>query len=175
MKPLEIFKFCPRCGAQALDLVKSSAFRCKACQFLYHFNPATSVAAFLMAPDGTALFIRRAIEPAKGKLALPGGFVDFGESAEDALRREVREEVNLAVKSLDYLGSTTNNYFYEEVTYSVLDLYFIATPENDPRPEALDGVESFAWLDPRQVNPQDVAFVSIQAILKVFLKRFSKR
>jgi len=46
------------------------------------------------------LLIKRGIEPEKGKWALPGGHVDWDESAEEALRREIVEETGLQVKKI---------------------------------------------------------------------------
>jgi ADP-ribose pyrophosphatase YjhB (NUDIX family) len=63
--------------------------------------------------------------PAKGKLAVPGGFIDIGETAEDGLRREIREEVNLAPGELRYLCTQVNDYVYRDINYPVLDLYFV--------------------------------------------------
>src|SRR4051812_42896330 len=126
MKPSLQFKFCPRCGEPGPKIDAGKTCRCEACGFSYYFNPAIAAAAFVIGPDGRALFIRRAKNPAKGKLALPGGFIDFGETAEAALRREIVEEVNLELATLEYLSSHPNEYFYKEVTYTVLDLFFVA-------------------------------------------------
>jgi ADP-ribose pyrophosphatase YjhB (NUDIX family) len=171
VKPIEHFQFCPRCRHPRSENQRQDAFHCGGCGFLYYFNPATAAAAFLVRPDGTALFIRRAKEPAKGQLALPGGFVDFPETAEDALRREIREEVSLEVPLLDYLCSAPNEYHYQEVSYQVLDLFFVARVEAGVKASALDGVQSYCWIKPAQVVPASLAFPSIRAARSAFLRR----
>jgi 8-oxo-dGTP diphosphatase len=54
--------------------------------------------------DGRVLLIRRKNEPFKGAYALPGGFVDVGETVEAACRREVLEETGLTVDELQLIG-----------------------------------------------------------------------
>lgn len=161
--PWHVFQFCPRCGV-AREPASHGArpLRCAACGFLYFFNPAVAVAAVIVRDDGKALFIRRANEPAKGRLALVGGFVDVGESAEQALRREVREEVQLELDQLQWVSSHPNDYAYQGIIYPVVDLIFLArTPDHD-RAAALDGVASFEWVDPRDVDLDDLAFPSMR-------------
>jgi ADP-ribose pyrophosphatase len=104
MKPADLFRHCPQCGKPSPELGRAP-FHCEACGFLFYFNPAIAVGAVVLAPDDTVLLIRRAKDPHKGKLSVPGGFVDAGEVAEVALRREIREEVGLEVKRLDYFCS----------------------------------------------------------------------
>jgi 8-oxo-dGTP diphosphatase len=48
--------------------------------------------------------IRRKKDPFKGQLALPGGFVNEGETVEDAMRREAMEETSLEVEPIEILG-----------------------------------------------------------------------
>ena len=89
----------------------------------------------------------------------------MGETIEDALRREIREEVNLEVGRLHYLGSWPNRYFYREVTYIVTDLYFYTHAISIDRIAALDGVEDFVWKDLRDLNEADLAFPSLKNAL----------
>jgi 8-oxo-dGTP diphosphatase len=53
---------------------------------------------------GNLVLIRRRNEPFKGSYALPGGFVEAGETIEDACRREVKEETNLEIYDVRLLG-----------------------------------------------------------------------
>ncbi len=169
MKPVEHFKFCPRCGSP-LGNAPGSTLQCAHCGFVYYFNPAIAAAAFIANPQGKTLFIRRAKDPARGKLAIPGGFVDVGETAEAALYREIQEEVGLHTESLTYLCSQTNEYHYKEVTYPVLDLFFTGRCLNESQAAALDGVESYSWLDAAQVDPAEIAFPSVRAALAMYCR-----
>jgi len=54
--------------------------------------------------NGKIVLIKRKNEPFKGKWALPGGFVEFGEKVEDAVVREVKEETGVTTKIKDILG-----------------------------------------------------------------------
>jgi len=171
MSPQEIFQFCPKCGAPRKAGAAAQPFVCEACGFLYYFNPCLAVAAILLGPDDHALFIRRAHEPAKGKLAVPGGFVDIGETAETAMRREIKEEVNLEVGPLEFLVSATNQYDFRGVVYPVLDIAFICRALSLENIAALDGVESYCWLSPAEVAQEEIAFPSIRAALAAYNAR----
>jgi len=167
--PITHFHYCPRCGRVREKPGAEPVFKCTGCGFLYHFNPTIAVAGFLLDSTHRILLIRRANEPKKGKLAIPGGFVDFGETAEEALRREIREEVNLTVGLLEYLCSQLNTYLYQEVTYPVLDFFFVARAEHVERAAALDGVESLFWSDPAAINADEIGFPSVRKGWEFFL------
>lgn len=171
MRPIEHFKFCPNCGASRTESPEAPVFHCGQCGFHYYFNPAVAAAAFVFDGAGRVLFIRRAKDPAKGKLAIPGGFVDMGETAEDALRREICEEVNLEIESIEYLCSQPNEYPYQGVTYQVLDFFFVAKAKGIDTVAALDGVESFCWLAPARVDLEEIAFRSMREALRVLRDR----
>jgi NAD+ diphosphatase len=168
MTPAELFRFCPRCGAnRAADNHAQSPFRCGGCGLVFYFNPTVAAAAFVHDPAGRILLIRRAKEPAKGKLGVPGGFVDFGEPAEEGMRREVREEVGLELTDVRFLVSFPNSYFYREVTYPVVDLYFTATAVAPEAAQPLDAVVSVEWRHPADVPPEEIAFPSMAVALGV--------
>ena len=125
---------------------------------------------FLEDPEGRVLFVRRAVEPRKGKLVMPGGFIDPGERAEDALIREVREEVGLELLSMKYLTSFPNRYLFKGVTYDTLDLFYVGKSGPLSEARALDDVESVEFLDPREVDLKEIAFESQRNGLKVYLQ-----
>lgn len=167
MQPIELFQFCPRCGVtRSADNLGHSPFVCDSCRLVFFFNPTVAAAAFVSDPVGRVLFIRRAKEPSAGKLGVPGGFIDFGESAEDGLRREVREEVGLELDRLTFLASFPNTYHYREVSYPVVDLYFTAFAENPESAQPLDAVAGIEWRLPSDVPDEEIAFSSLRAALR---------
>ena len=78
--PLHQFTYCPKCGARTFVERNEKAKQCTTCGFVYYFNPSSAVACFIRNSKGELLLVRRAKEPAKGTLDLPGGFVDMYES-----------------------------------------------------------------------------------------------
>ena len=168
MLPADLFRFCPRCGAaRPADNAGAVPYSCGGCGLVYFFNPTVAAAAWVSDAAGRVLLIRRAREPAKGKLAIPGGFVDAGETAEGALRREVREEVGLELDGVAFLTSYPNRYHYRDVTYPVLDLVFTARAVAPEAARPLDAVAGIEWHRPAAVDPGTLAFPSIVESLKL--------
>jgi len=165
-RPFEIFRYCPKCGEGPVTPPVEPVFRCAACGFVFFFNPAAAAGAFLHDDTGRLLFLRRAKEPARGKLALAGGFIDYDETAEAGLRREIREEIGLEVGSMDYLCSEVNRYRYLDIDYPVVDLFFTAAVPADARPQKLDGVDDLCWVRPEELLLEDLAFPSIRAAFR---------
>lgn len=64
---------------------------CQRCDFIDYQNPKI-VAGSVVEKDGKILLCKRAIEPRKGYWTLPAGYMELGESVEDAARREAQEE-----------------------------------------------------------------------------------
>lgn len=168
MQPKQLFRFCPQCGTATN--AGANPLRCQACGLHFYFNPTLAAAAFLFDDAGRAIFIRRARDPGIGKLTVPGGFVDIGETAEEALAREVREEVGLAIADVRYVCSLTNLYFYKNVTYPVCDLMFCGRALQPETAAALDGATSFVWLKLTDVDPEELAFPSVKRGLAILLE-----
>lgn len=86
---------CSYCG-QAFEADQSWPRTCAACGNTTFLNPVP-VAVVLVPIDDGVLVVRRNIEPKKGWLALPGGYINYGESWQAAGAREVFEETGLTL------------------------------------------------------------------------------
>ncbi|GAB4451312.1 MAG: hypothetical protein OHK0029_00230 [Armatimonadaceae bacterium] len=170
--PKEAFHHCPRCTAEGNTApAGASWFDCGSCGFRFHFNAAVSVSSVIVREDGLIFLIRRARDPAKGKLAFPGGFVDPFETAEEALTRETSEEVGMTIDRIEYLGSFVNPYPYRGIIYPVLDLFYTVRVTGTNAELARDEVTEAFWLDPTTVDLNDIAFPSMQSALLLYRDR----
>ena len=109
--------------------------------------------------------------PAKGKLAFAGGFVDNDESAEDGLRRELREEIGIEVGALEFLASRPNTYPHGGIVYPTLDFFFVVRVTDFCAAQALDGVEGLVVLPVAEVSSDELAFTSMREVWSLFRQR----
>jgi ADP-ribose pyrophosphatase YjhB (NUDIX family) len=88
---------CSYCGS-AFAADASWPRTCASCKAISYKNPLP--VAVLLVPVGAGLLlVRRAIEPRRGSLALPGGYINHGESWQDAAARELFEETGVRVSA----------------------------------------------------------------------------
>lgn len=96
MKRVDL-KYCTKCGYQLQSKIidgKEQRY-CQNCDTIYYENPIPSVAVIARNEKGQLLLVKRKEEPKRGFWALPGGFIDNGESAIQAALRELQEETGL--------------------------------------------------------------------------------
>jgi NADH pyrophosphatase NudC (nudix superfamily) len=155
------FTFCPSCGRNRFQSGSFKPWRCPDCGLEFFQNSATAAGALIFDERGRLLTIRRAKEPAKGKLGVPGGFLDAGETAEAGLQRETMEEVGLLLSDICYLGSFPNKYDYKGITYDTLDLFFTAQIAGSAAMKLSDEVTSVEWHDPMSFDLAELAFPSM--------------
>ena len=167
--PLTIFKHCPACGSTDCGSPTIKQFICRTCGFQYFQNAGAAVIALICNAEGQVLFTRREREPARGKLDLPGGFVDPLETAETAVAREVEEETGLKVTATRFLATFTNRYLYRDVTYYTLDLVFVCTVPDLSALGARDEITEALFLSPETIDPEEIGFESVRNALRAFL------
>lgn len=168
--PFADFVHCPRCGTAGLSNFDVRAVRCTACGFKFYFNCASAVGGLLFY-QGKLIIGVRANDPQKGLLDVPGGFVEFDETAEEALAREVLEEINVRITHPVYLTSEPNNYVYAGVLYKTTDLFFVCEVDDLSTIKAGDDVADYRLIAPAEIDPQQLAFASSRAALRKLLDR----
>ncbi|MBK6766983.1 MAG: NUDIX hydrolase [bacterium] len=106
---LNDLNFCTKCGGRLVQRLSEGRERpvCTGCGSVVYLNPLPAVAAVLL-QSGRVLLIRRGVDPGAGLWALPSGFIEHGESPEQALVREVEEETGVCCKSCALLSAETH-------------------------------------------------------------------
>lgn len=163
--PLHSFKFCPRCGAEGFADHGERAKSCAQCGLTYYANVASAVACLVLDRHDNGLFVRRAFEPAKGTLDLPGGFVDPLETAEAAVIREIKEETGLDAQDISYLMSLPNIYPYSGVTVYTSDLFFLVRVDSFDGAVAADDAAELVIRPLCQIHSDEFGLSSIKQFI----------
>lgn len=137
-------------------------------------NPSAATAAFIVNGRGELLVERRGKEPAKGTLDLPGGFADQGETAEEGVMREVKEETGLEVTRAEYLFSIPNIYLYSGMNVHTLDFFFRCDVPADAVPQAADDAAECFWMPLQDIPIEQFGLRSIRQAMYLFLESLRK-
>jgi len=159
--------FCPACGRRQFGRRCEKSWQCGACGFLLYLNPGAAVAAIIKY-QRDILFAVRAHDPQAGKLDLPGGFVDNHETAEQALQRELVEELGLQDVAAQYMASFPNTYPYAGVDYQTVDLIYVVELSERPDLQAADDVVAIRWVAIDAIPFEEIAFDSIRNALRYY-------
>ena len=96
-------RFCGRCGGETEPFAGEMAMRCTRCGMMHY--PRVSPAVIVRVRRGDQVLLARSPGFPPGLYSVLAGFVEPGESIEDTVRRELREEVGIEVDNLRYFGS----------------------------------------------------------------------
>lgn len=118
--------YCPVCGHELGEREEGGRIRqaCPNCGYVHYVNPVPAV-GILIEMDGGIVLIRRNNPPHQGRWALPSGYIESDESAEDAAVREAFEETGLHVELIELAGV---NSFPEGPPISGLMVFYRARP-----------------------------------------------
>ncbi len=163
------FRHCPQCGLIVARPPAGLEFVCTGCGFRYFHNVACGVAAFITHGDDL-LVTRRAHAPAENTLDLPGGFVGPDETLEQALARELAEELALHVLPATpcYLFSAPNRYLFADVEYATADLFFHLACAERPQVIAGDDVAAAQWQALATLVIADFGLASVRTAVRRF-------
>jgi mutator protein MutT len=166
----DAFRFCPFCGSGDFKWDGAKAHNCSHCGKKLYTNEVGAVIALIYNAEGELLFTTRKFNPAKGTLDLPGGFIDLGETAEQAVVREVKEELNLEVVDLHFYGSFPNEYAYAGLTYFTIDLAFVCKVRDFENLSANDDVADSCFKNLKEVNLQEIGLASVRKLVSQLQK-----
>ena len=170
-RPEKILKYCPSCGSGLFKPGTSKSFKCSSCGFEFFINSAAAVAAVIENEAGQILLTVRGVEPAIGALDLPGGFVDPMESAEEAIKREIKEELNLEIAITNYLISFPNEYVYSGYSVFTTDIGFACQVKSFENIKVADDIAGYQFFAPKEIDFNKISSNSIRKILKFYLEQ----
>lgn len=167
--------YCRRCGAP-LTSHSPKEFVCDNGHTIFAAS-SPAVGIFFITPDKKVILSRRGIEPHKGMLDSIGGFVDDEETLEQAVIREVKEEVGLDktnYSNLHYLTSAVGHYPYGNEIITVVTAFYWAEVESIDTMLAEDDVAEVIQLDVGSINYEEVhdrdIVIGLQELRKVLDK-----
>ena len=162
------YRFCPMCGADLTRRVVEAhdpraRLVCTRCGFIFYIDPKVAVGTIISGEEGF-LLLRRAIEPALGKWTFPGGYMDRGETLEQAAVREALEETGVTIALRGLLQAYS--YAVRSIVMIVFEGHAVAgTP--CATPESLE----VRWFAPSEIPWGDLAFPSTRSAMRDFFHR----
>jgi 8-oxo-dGTP diphosphatase len=157
---LEDVRFCPRCGNEATVTFPRS-ITCSTCGYGAFYNPKPVACAIPSTPQDELILLKRGFEPNRGRWSMPGGFVDLGESVEQAAIRETREEIGVDIAITELVG------VYSRSTDRIVVVVYAARTEGTPtRTEEALEVRAFR---PTTIPWDQLAFWSDGRALRDYL------
>lgn len=164
------YRFCPRCGGdlekRVVKPTEPKRLVCLNCSFIFYQDPKI-VAGTIFTLDGKIVLLKRGVEPAIGKWVFPGGYVDRGESVQEAAIRETKEESQMDVK----LGPLLDVYSYPR-SPNVIVVYTAQVAGG--KLEAGDESVEAGVFAPTEIPWGDLAFDSTKDALNDYIKRYLK-
>jgi ADP-ribose pyrophosphatase YjhB (NUDIX family) len=157
---LEDVRFCPRCGNEA-TVTYPRSITCPTCGYGAFYNPKPVACTIPTTPDDQLILMRRGFQPNRGRWSMPGGFVDLGESVEQAAIRETKEELNIDIAITGLVG------VYSRSTDRIVVVVYAARTEGTPtRTEEALEVRAFR---PTTIPWDQLAFWSDGRALRDYL------
>lgn len=118
------------------------------------------------------MLVRRKYPPKQDYWDLPGGFVDLGESMEESMKREIKEEIGIDIKDLKYFSSYSDRYLFKDIYYWTICFVYIGEIHNSNL-KPTDDVSEIKFFSPSEIPISRLAFNCIKQSLKDYIKKLS--
>jgi len=158
------YRYCPRCSAELVEKKIDHRKRkvCPVCGFVLYKNPAPASGAIIV-ENGKILLVKRRYDPFRGDWSLPAGFIEYDESPENCVIREIKEEVNLDIRIKElfnvYSGSD------DPRTRAILVVYLVEVVGGKLRPG--DDATEAQFFGKEEVPP-NVAFQAHRQVIREY-------
>jgi ADP-ribose pyrophosphatase YjhB (NUDIX family) len=156
--------FCQVCGHAMTDRFTYGKTRrvCPECGYVHFSDPKVAAVVFIE-QDHRVLLVRRAMNPERGKWALPAGYIDDGEDPRDAAIREVGEETGLTIEITRLIDVQSGPNLHGA---SIVIIFAGRVWDGVARP--LDDVDAVLWVAAGDPLPE-LAFESTRRMLEIWM------
>ncbi len=162
-----MFKYCPKCKTK-LNQTNNRVINCLNCGFRFYFSPAATNAVVIQNDKGAILLVKRKNEPKKGYWDFPGGFLEYDESAEDSVKREINEELDIELINFKYFRSYSDRYLFKGINYHTINFVYIAKIKNQ-KLIASDDITSYQFFTYKTIPYNNMAFPYMKNVLNDLL------
>lgn len=175
------YRFCPVCSSPySKDIIENAynkkSYSCSNCQYVLYLNPKPTVGAIIV-NENKLLLVKRIWHPFRGFWQLPGGFINYGETPVEALKRELKEELDVEVEVMKLYHIDEDKYqnFISEdcfEIYSFLPITYLARLKGRSiyHMKISDDVAGAKFFDFNQIPFDKIAFSSQKLLIKKFIK-----
>jgi len=145
---------------------------CSKCDFVFYQNSKPTASAFIANKKTQILLVKRNIEPKYGYWDAPGGFLEEGEKPVKGVKREIKEELGVAIKIGRLIGIYMDWYLsgYNMSTLNIIYEAKIVAGNMKP----MSDVGELKWFDKKKIPWSKLAFKWMKPALKDWLKLYNE-
>ncbi|OQX83212.1 MAG: hypothetical protein B6D63_06575 [Candidatus Latescibacteria bacterium 4484_7] len=171
MSMIKVKKFCPYCGAPLVKKESEGRMRyyCNNEQRFIYENPLPAATSLVTDGDGRILLVYRDIQPGRFKWALPGGFIEVGESPVEAAKRELFEETAIEASHPTLIDVLHENSKFYHTSILIIGYHF---SKFTGTPKAGDDAKDAAFFPLKKLP--ELAFDGHEELIKKYLKMSKK-
>lgn len=167
MNPNIVYKFCPVCSNK-LNFKKENLLVCLSCKFEFYINAVPCNAAIIENEKGEILLVKRKFPPQKGYWDWPGGFLDAGESLEESIKREIKEELGVEIEFLKLIGVYSDTYLFQNINNPVICIVMAGKIKGEIK--VSDDVSGYKYFSKKDIFKQKLAFKAMEKGLLDYIK-----